>query len=61
MKSADVEPLTLPQAADWLTEDMLDEQHRGARELAGRISELRRMTAQQPNMGEYLFDLQLAE
>ena len=40
---------------------MLDEQHRGARELAGRISEIRRMTAQQPNMGEYLFDLQLTE
>ena len=47
------------QAADWLTSEMLDEQHKGTREFSGHITKLGRMSVSQPNLGEYLFDREL--
>jgi len=46
-------------AADWLTAEMLDEQHKGVREFAGHITTLRKMQQAQPNLAEYLFDAEL--
>lgn len=49
------------QAADWLTSQMLDEQHRGVRELAGHITQLTKMGHHQPHLAEFMFDLELAK
>lgn len=46
-------------AADFLTSSMLDEQHRGTRQLAGYISQLKKMSQHQPNLAEYMFDMEL--
>lgn len=47
-------------AADWLTAEMLDEQHKGVREFTGHISTLTRMMHEQPNLAEFMFDSQLS-
>ncbi|XP_043200892.1 ferritin subunit-like [Amphibalanus amphitrite] len=46
-------------AADWLTAEMLDEQHKGSREFSGHIAKLGRMLVSQPNLAEYMFDKEL--
>ncbi|XP_037076599.1 ferritin subunit-like [Pollicipes pollicipes] len=46
-------------AADWLTAEMLDEQHKGVREFTGHITTLRKMQLLQPNLAEYMFDQEL--
>lgn len=44
---------------DYLTADFLDEQYKGQRELAGRISTLGKMMATHGPLGEFLFDKKL--
>lgn len=47
------------QLVDYLTADFLDEQHKGQRELAGRMSTLGKMMATHGPLGEFLFDKKL--
>lgn len=42
--------------ADYLTGEYLDEQHKGQRELAEKISTLSKMKKSAPKLGEFLFD-----
>lgn len=42
--------------ADYLTGEYLDEQHKGQRELAEKISTLHKMKLSAPKLGEFLFD-----
>jgi len=44
---------------DYLTGDFLEEQYHGQRDLAGKISTLDKMMAQQGAIGEFLFDKKL--
>ncbi|XP_012270084.1 ferritin subunit [Orussus abietinus] len=44
---------------DYLTADFLDEQYKGQRDLAGKISTLGKMMATHGPLGEFLFDKQL--
>ncbi|XP_058813197.1 ferritin heavy chain-like [Topomyia yanbarensis] len=44
--------------ADYLTGEYLDEQHKGQRELAEKISTLSKMKKSAPKLGEFLFDKQ---
>lgn len=46
---------------DWLTGDLLDEQLKGQRELAGRISTLNKMKAGYGQMADFLYDKKLLE
>ncbi|KAH0569117.1 ferritin subunit [Cotesia glomerata] len=46
---------------DWLTGDFLEEQYRGQRELAGKISTLDKMMDTHGSLGEFLFDKKLLE
>jgi len=48
-------------AADWLTAEMLEEQHRGVRDFTGHITRLKKMVALQPNLAEYMFDHELQQ
>lgn len=41
---------------DWLTAEYLDEQYKGQRELAAKISELGKMMASHGELGEFLYD-----
>ncbi|XP_054263357.1 ferritin subunit [Macrosteles quadrilineatus] len=41
---------------DWLTADFLDEQYKGQRELAGKISTLSKMMKEHGVLGEFLYD-----
>jgi len=41
---------------DWLTADFLDEQYKGQRELAGKISTLSKMMTAHGALGEFLYD-----
>ena len=43
---------------DWLTGEYLEEQHKGQRELAGKISTLKKMMKTHGHLGEFLFDKQ---
>lgn len=45
---------------DWLTAEYLDEQYKGQRELAGKISELGKLMENHGALGEYLYDLKLS-
>jgi ferritin heavy chain len=44
---------------DWLTAEYLDEQYKGQRELAGKISELGKMMTSHGPLGEFLYDKKL--
>lgn len=44
---------------DYLTADFLDEQYKGQRDLAGKISTLGKMMASHGQLGEFLFDKKL--
>lgn len=44
---------------DWITAEYLDEQYKGQRDLAGKISELGKMMDTHGALGEYLFDKKL--
>lgn len=44
---------------DYLTSDFLDEQYKGQRELAGKISTLGKMMQTHGHLGEFLFDKKL--
>ncbi|CAL7948649.1 unnamed protein product [Xylocopa violacea] len=44
---------------DYLTEEFLDEQYKGERDLAGKISTLSKMNAMHGSLGEFLFDKKL--
>lgn len=44
---------------DYLTSDFLDEQYKGQRELAGKISTLGKMMQAHGHLGEFLFDKKL--
>lgn len=46
-------------AVDYLINEFLDEQYKGQRDLAGKISELNRMEHAQGSLGEFLFDKKL--
>jgi len=46
---------------DYLTGDFLEEQYRGERDLAGKISTLNKMRAQHGALGEFLFDKKLLD
>ncbi|KAG8037452.1 hypothetical protein G9C98_005662 [Cotesia typhae] len=46
---------------DWLTSDFLEEQYRGQRELAGKISTLDKMMDTHGPLGEFLYDKKLLE
>ncbi|XP_043286462.1 ferritin subunit [Venturia canescens] len=46
---------------DYLTADFLDEQYKGQRDLAGKISTLGKMMATHGPLGEFLFDKKLME
>lgn len=41
---------------DWLTGELLDEQYKGQRELAGKVSTLSKMNSMHGSLGEFLFD-----
>ncbi|XP_046687831.1 ferritin subunit [Homalodisca vitripennis] len=41
---------------DWLTADFLDEQYKGQRDLAGKISTLSKMMREHGVLGEFLYD-----
>lgn len=45
---------------DWLTSEYLDEQYKGQRELAGKISELGKLMETHGALGEFLYDLKLS-
>lgn len=49
------------QLVDYLTGEFLEEQYRGQRDLAGKISTLRKMMKSNTNgaLGEFLFDKQM--
>lgn len=47
------------QLVDYLTADFLDEQYKGQRDLAGKISTLGKMMASHGPLGEFLFDKKL--
>ena len=44
---------------DYLSGDFLDEQYKGQRDLAGKISTLKKMVNQNPALGEFIFDKKL--
>lgn len=44
---------------DYLTGDFLDEQYKGQRSLAGKVSTLGKMMATHGPLGEFLFDKKL--
>lgn len=44
---------------DWLTAEYLDEQYKGQRDLAGKVSELGKMMVSHGPLGEFLFDKKL--
>ncbi|KAF5289473.1 hypothetical protein FQR65_LT11847 [Abscondita terminalis] len=46
---------------DYLTGEFLDEQHKGQRELAGKISTLEKMKKDHKDLGEFMFDKKLLE
>lgn len=43
---------------DYLTGEFLEEQHKGQRELAGKIAMLKKMLETNPHLGEFIFDNQ---
>jgi ferritin heavy chain len=49
-----------PQFVDYLTGEFLEEQYKGQRELAGKISTLAKMMKNEPSkeLAEFLFDKQ---
>lgn len=47
------------QLVDYLTSDFLDEQYKGQRDLAGKISTLGKMMQTHGQLGEFLFDKKL--
>lgn len=47
------------QLVDYLITDFLEEQYKGQRELAGKISTLGKMMQAHGNLGEFLFDKKL--
>jgi len=47
------------QLVDYLTSDFLDEQYKGQRDLAGKISTLGKMMQAHGPLGEFLFDKKL--
>lgn len=49
------------QLVDYLTGDFLDEQYKGQRDLAGKISTLGKMMTTHGPLGEFLFDKKLLE
>lgn len=48
-------------AADWLTTQLLDEQLKGVRHLAGLVNELQVLKAKNQALGEWIFDQQLGK
>jgi len=57
-KSDDVNDYHL---VDYLTGEFLEEQYKGERELAGRISTLNKMKSQHGTLGEFLYDKNLLD
>lgn len=47
------------QLVDYLTGEFLEEQYKGQRDLAGKISNLDKMMDKHAALGEYLFDKKL--
>lgn len=47
------------QLVDYLTADFLDEQYKGQRNIAGKVSTLGKMMATHGPLGEFLFDKKL--
>lgn len=47
------------QLVDYLTSEFLDEQYKGQRDLAGKISTLGKMMQTHGTLGEFLFDKKL--
>lgn len=45
--------------SDWLTGEFLEEQYKGQRDLAGKLSTLRKMEGTHGKLGEFLFDKKL--
>jgi ferritin heavy chain len=49
----------LPQLVDYLSGDFLDEQYKGQKDLAHKISNLGKMLDNYGTLGEFLFDKKL--
>lgn len=49
------------QLVDYLTGVYLEEQYKGQRELAGKVSTLKKMMKNHGQLGEFLFDKQLLD
>jgi ferritin len=48
-------------AADWITTQLLDEQLKGVRQLTGMANELAGLKAENPILGEWIYDQQLGK